>query len=87
MAGRLLRGLLATAVLWTVLFGLARRTDLPMLRGYAALGSWWALAAALIPAILFVVRTAHEDRFLQDNLNGYRDNAARVRWRLVPGAW
>lgn len=52
-----------------------------------ALGSWIAFGIALVPALLFVVRTAHEDRFLQDNLDGYRDYAARVRWRLLPGAW
>lgn len=52
-----------------------------------ALGSWWALVPALAIALLFVVRTAHEDRFLRENLDGYADYAARVRWRLVPGLW
>ena len=32
-------------------------------------------------------RTALEDRLLHDNLEGYRDYAARVRFRLVPGVW
>ena len=28
-----------------------------------------------------------EDRILQAELPGYRDYAARVRWRLLPGVW
>ncbi len=46
---------------------------------------------ALIPAVIFaavVVRvTAIEDRMLQEELAGYADYAARVRYRLVPGLW
>ena len=52
-----------------------------------ALGSWWALVPALAIALLFVVRAAHEDRFLRENLDGYAGYAARVRWRLAPGLW
>jgi protein-S-isoprenylcysteine O-methyltransferase Ste14 len=52
-----------------------------------ALGSWAALVPALVASILFVRRTAHEDRFLREHLNGYAAYAARVRWRLVPGVW
>ncbi len=52
-----------------------------------ALGSLWALVPALITACLFVVRTALEDRTLQAELDGYRDYAQRVRYRLLPGVW
>ena len=52
-----------------------------------ALGSWWALAPALAISLLFVLRTVHEDRFLRDHLEGYREYAARVRYRLVPHLW
>jgi protein-S-isoprenylcysteine O-methyltransferase Ste14 len=52
-----------------------------------ALGSWWALVPALLVALLFVRRVAHEDRFLLGALPGYSDYAARVRSRLVPGLW
>jgi protein-S-isoprenylcysteine O-methyltransferase Ste14 len=31
--------------------------------------------------------TAIEDRMLQEELAGYADYAARVRYRLVPGLW
>ena len=52
-----------------------------------ALGSWWALLPALAISLLFVLRTAHEDRYLREHLDGYRDYAARVPWRLVPHVW
>ena len=51
------------------------------------LGSWWALVPAVLNAILFVVRTALEDRTLQAELVGYKDYAQKVRYRLIPGVW
>lgn len=51
------------------------------------LGSFWALVPGGLVVVLFVFRTKLEDRFLQENLEGYREYAARVRWRLVPGVW
>jgi protein-S-isoprenylcysteine O-methyltransferase Ste14 len=52
-----------------------------------ALGSLWATIPAGLTACLLVVRTALEDRTLQDELPGYRDYARRVRYRLLPGIW
>ncbi len=49
--------------------------------------SWWAMVPAAAGALTLVVRTALEDRFLQANLEGYREYASRVRYRLVPGVW
>jgi len=51
------------------------------------LGSYWALAAVGVIAVLLVLRTALEDRTLQRELSGYREFAAQTRWRLVPGIW
>ncbi len=51
------------------------------------LGSWWALVPALIIAVIFIARTALEDRMLQAELPGYAEYAQRVRYRLLPGAW
>jgi protein-S-isoprenylcysteine O-methyltransferase Ste14 len=52
-----------------------------------ALGSLWAfLPVALLAANLFV-RTALEDRTLQDELEGYKKYAGQVRYRLIPGVW
>ena len=55
--------------------------------GALALGSWGALVPAMALSALFVARAAHEDRFLRQNLAGYADYAARVRFRLLPGVW
>ena len=51
------------------------------------LGSWWALIPGGLDAILFVVRTALEDRTLQKELDGYTAYAERTRYRLLPGVW
>ena len=51
------------------------------------LGSWWALIPGGLAALLFVVRTSLEDRTLQEELNGYREYAQAVRYRLLPGVW
>jgi len=52
-----------------------------------ALGSWWALIPSGIISILFIIRTAKEDRMLQEELAGYKEYTHRVRYRLFPGAW
>jgi protein-S-isoprenylcysteine O-methyltransferase Ste14 len=51
------------------------------------LDSIWACLPAILLTALLVLRTALEDRFLQDELAGYREYAGRVRYRLVPGVW
>jgi len=33
------------------------------------------------------IRTALEGRTLQKELDGYREYAGRVRYRLIPGIW
>jgi protein-S-isoprenylcysteine O-methyltransferase Ste14 len=52
-----------------------------------ALCSYWAFVPAGLGYLTIVVRTAMEDRLLHDQLAGYREYAARVRYRLVPGVW
>ncbi len=51
------------------------------------LGSLWALVSAVCGALLMTVKTALEDRMLQKELDGYREYAQRVRYRLAPGIW
>lgn len=51
------------------------------------LGSWWALIPGGLNGVAFIVRTALEDRTLQDELSGYSDYAGRVPYRLLPGVW
>ena len=51
------------------------------------LGSWWALLPAAVIVIVFVIRTALEDRTLQAELPGYTEYTQHTRYRLVPGVW
>ncbi|MBC8447663.1 MAG: isoprenylcysteine carboxylmethyltransferase family protein [Chloroflexi bacterium] len=50
-------------------------------------GSLWALLPGVLAVLSLAIRTALEDRMLQDELGGYRDYAQRVRYRLLPGVW
>lgn len=50
-------------------------------------GSFWGLLPALLTTALFIVRTALEDKTLQDELPGYREYTQRTRYRLLPGVW
>ena len=53
-----------------------------------ALGSWLAAVLLIALSLPFVLhRAIAEDRVLQAELPGYRDYAARVRWRVLPGIW
>ena len=52
-----------------------------------ALGSPWALIPGGLAVLLFVVKTAAEDRMLQAGLPGYAEYAQRTRYRLLPGVW
>lgn len=53
-----------------------------------ALGSLWGLVvvALTFPAVL-VARVVDEEKALVDELAGYREYRARVRYRLIPGVW
>jgi protein-S-isoprenylcysteine O-methyltransferase Ste14 len=51
------------------------------------LGSWWTFAPVAANIVLFVVRTALEDRTLRRELEGYEVYAKRTRYRLFPGIW
>jgi protein-S-isoprenylcysteine O-methyltransferase Ste14 len=51
------------------------------------LASWWAVAIGGLNVLLFVLRTALEDRTLQAELKGYPEYAQQTRYRLLPGVW
>jgi protein-S-isoprenylcysteine O-methyltransferase Ste14 len=56
--------------------------------GGLALNSLLSIIAAVIVMAAFLPRlTAAEDRMLHDELAGYADYAAKVRYRLLPGIW
>jgi protein-S-isoprenylcysteine O-methyltransferase Ste14 len=52
-----------------------------------ALGSWFALVPVALIAAILTVRTALEDRTLQEELDGYAEYAQQTRYRLLPGVW
>ena len=52
-----------------------------------ALGSLYGLIPALLGALVLAARIPGEERILREGLPGYRDYAARVRFRLLPGVW
>ena len=51
------------------------------------LGSLWALIPCGLVVLLTVIRTGLEDRTLREELDGYKEYAQRVRYRLLPGIW
>ncbi len=51
------------------------------------LGSWWAFVPEGTLLVIFIIRTALEDRALQKELPGYKDYAQKVRYRLIPFVW
>jgi protein-S-isoprenylcysteine O-methyltransferase Ste14 len=51
------------------------------------LGSWWTCVPVGAVALLFIIRTALEDRTLRTELEGYEAYTQRVRYRLFPGLW
>lgn len=51
------------------------------------LDSYWAFIPAILLSVVLIVRTRLEDATLQEKLEGYRDYAKRVRYRLLPGIW
>jgi protein-S-isoprenylcysteine O-methyltransferase Ste14 len=52
-----------------------------------ALGSIWACIPLLLLVANLFLRTALEDRTLQNELDGYKEYVGRVRYRLIPGIW
>jgi protein-S-isoprenylcysteine O-methyltransferase Ste14 len=51
------------------------------------LGSLWGLVPGGSAALFMILRTALEDRTLQQELPGYADYARQTSYRLVPGIW
>jgi protein-S-isoprenylcysteine O-methyltransferase Ste14 len=61
---------------------------LVVLTSGVALGSWLAAALLIVTSLPFLLyRAITEDRVLLAQLPGYREYAARVHWRLIPGLW
>jgi protein-S-isoprenylcysteine O-methyltransferase Ste14 len=79
-------------VVSTGLYGLVRH---PMYTGNVimmvgippALGSYWGLVFVVPGLIVLVSRIRDEEKLLQEELDGYREYAQKVRYRLVPCMW
>ena len=52
-----------------------------------ALGSWWGLPFAFLLVLVIILRLLDEELFLRQNLPGYQEYSAKVRFRLIPGIW
>jgi protein-S-isoprenylcysteine O-methyltransferase Ste14 len=51
------------------------------------LGTFWALVPSTLAAASLIIRTALEDKTLQDKLKGYKAYTHRTHYRLFPGIW
>lgn len=76
----------------TGLYGIVRHpmysASVVMMIGMAlALASYWALLIAFVGVALLVVRIIDEEKLLSEQLAGYRDYMAKVRYRLAPPVW
>lgn len=60
---------------------------LAMVGSSVALNSLFSIIPAAIYWAVTVRQTVIEDRMLQDELAGYAEYAAKVRYRLIPGVW
>jgi protein-S-isoprenylcysteine O-methyltransferase Ste14 len=47
----------------------------------------WAFVPVALLSVVLVIRTALEDRTLQELLPGYCEYAGKTRYRLIPGIW
>jgi len=50
-----------------------------------ALGSYWGLIASVLTILGLVWRLFDEEQFLAQNLPGYVEYCAKVRWHMIPG--
>jgi protein-S-isoprenylcysteine O-methyltransferase Ste14 len=50
-----------------------------------ALGSYWGIVPSILVTLGFVWRLFDEEKFLAQNLSGYKEYCAKVRWHLIPG--
>ncbi|MBA7700682.1 hypothetical protein ES703_109405 [subsurface metagenome] len=51
------------------------------------IGSAYALIPGAVAIVLITIRTALEDKTLQNELNGYTEYTKQVKYKLIPGIW
>ncbi len=52
-----------------------------------ALGSYWALTGSVVITVVILFRIFSEEKFLIDNLYGYKEYIQKTRYRLLPYIW
>jgi protein-S-isoprenylcysteine O-methyltransferase Ste14 len=50
-------------------------------------GSYWSIIPVAVSIILFIIRTALEDKTLIAELNGYKEYTGKTKYRLFPYLW
>jgi protein-S-isoprenylcysteine O-methyltransferase Ste14 len=76
----------------TGLYGFVRHPmylgNLVMMLGIPlALDSYWGLLILIPGVFVLAVRILDEEKMLEQELDGYRDYARKVRYRLMPYVW
>lgn len=49
--------------------------------------TWWNIVAVLLVVLAYIFKTREEERFLAENLPGYREFQKSTPHRLVPSVW
>jgi len=52
-----------------------------------ALGSYWAFTSTVFLFIIIVIRIFSEEKFLEENLEGYKEYLQKTKYRVIPGIW
>lgn len=52
-----------------------------------ALGSYWSLLCVATLIIAIIVRLLNEEKFLSENLDGYKEYCKKVSYHLIPYIW
>jgi protein-S-isoprenylcysteine O-methyltransferase Ste14 len=52
-----------------------------------ALGSWWGMLTLIPFSMIIIWRLLGEEKFLSENLPGYKEYCQKVRYRLIPLLW
>ena len=57
------------------------------LSGALLLGSWLGFIPAIVLVVLYAIRSILEERMLHEELSGYAEYTAVVKYRLIPHIW
>ena len=52
-----------------------------------ALGSYWGLIPMALLPVALVLRILNEEKFLKENLEGYKEYCLKTKYRLIPYIW